>query len=127
MILCTSVGRGGANRADDTRLVQRLLNDARAATNAALLAVDGIVGPKTTAAIEEYQRKNALPTDGRVDPGGPTLKHLVRSHLNALESAMILPPRANESADHARRHDDLVSAAIQEYLKQLRSIQESRR
>jgi hypothetical protein len=40
------------------------------------LAVDGAVGPKTIGAIEKYQRAIGGTCDGRVDPGGATLRAL---------------------------------------------------
>ena len=57
-----------------------------------MLVVDGLAGPKTNAAIEKYQRDHKLPTDGRIDPSGPTLKHLVNAHLAAMEAGVIRPP-----------------------------------
>lgn len=72
-----SVGRGGVNQSADARTVQTLLNNNRSLP-LQKLTVDGAVGPKTIAAIEEFQRrvvKMHLP-DGRVDPGGKTLKAL---------------------------------------------------
>jgi hypothetical protein len=72
-----SVGRGGQNRREDVMTVQRLIN-AKLPVGLAPLAVDGICGPKTIAAIQEYQRRNLHmnPPDGRVDPGGPTFRSL---------------------------------------------------
>lgn len=74
-----SVGRGGLNLPADTRLVQQLLNEAGARDGGgAPLMVDGVVGPKTLAAILDYQRRRRLPVaDGRVDPGGTTFRSLV--------------------------------------------------
>lgn len=74
-----SVGRGGLNLPADARLVQQLLNEAGARDGGgAPLMVDGVVGPKTLAAILDYQRRRRLPVaDGRVDPGGATFRSLV--------------------------------------------------
>jgi uncharacterized protein (TIGR02594 family) len=71
------VGRGGVNSRSDTKIIQQLLNDAMKSTPGFRpLAVDGIAGPKTNAAIEMYQRKALGWADGRVDPGGKTLASL---------------------------------------------------
>ena len=70
-----AVGRGvvNPNRAE-VELVQKLLNSHRKPPLPPL-AVDGQVGPKTIAAIEEFQRRVVKMTmpDGRVDPDGRTL------------------------------------------------------
>jgi hypothetical protein len=47
----SSVGAGGGNSPDDVRLVQRLLNDARARKGGQKLKVDGMAGKLTDAAI----------------------------------------------------------------------------
>jgi peptidoglycan hydrolase-like protein with peptidoglycan-binding domain len=88
-VLGGSVGRGGVNGAGDARLVQHLLNDSRGRLNQVLLAVDGVAGPKTIAAIELYQRTNALVSDGRVDRNGATIKHLVTGHLTAVSRGVV--------------------------------------
>lgn len=72
-----SVGRmGGVNLPDDVKTVQELLNQVPVASGGPmpLLAVDGICGPKTIAAIQTFQVKNFgwKIADGRVDPDGPT-------------------------------------------------------
>ena len=48
-----SVGVGGANNPADVRIVQELLNRA-APPSRQKLAVDGIFGPKTRAALVDY-------------------------------------------------------------------------
>ena len=72
-----SVGRGGSNRSQDVRTVQSLLNNHRQSPLVKLV-VDGLVGPNTIGAIEEFQRSkvNMSYPDGRVDPGGKTLSAL---------------------------------------------------
>jgi len=75
-----SVGAGGANKADDVRLIQTLLNavpSANALRPAAKLAIDGRVGPKTIDAIRQFQTKYTGFVDGRVDPGKKTIRALV--------------------------------------------------
>jgi peptidoglycan hydrolase-like protein with peptidoglycan-binding domain len=72
-----SVGRNGMNRLQDVRLIQELLNRHKQPT-AQPLKVDGLVGPRTIAAIEDFQRRvvRMARPDGRVDPGGRTLAAL---------------------------------------------------
>jgi peptidoglycan hydrolase-like protein with peptidoglycan-binding domain len=75
-----SVGKGGANRPDDTRHVQSLLNDWRESNQLAPIGVDGLVGPQTIGAILEFQQRVTHIVDGRVDPGGPALTQLEALH-----------------------------------------------
>jgi hypothetical protein len=72
-----SVGRGGKNTRNDVILVQSLLNDFMQPP-ARLLAEDGIVGPKTAAAIVDFQKRvvKYRNPDGRVDPGRQTIRAL---------------------------------------------------
>ena len=76
MPITHSVGSGGANVTADVKYVQALLNVFREKNGQTLLKVDGIVGPKTLTAIEEFQRAKTAFHDDRVDPDGPTLKAL---------------------------------------------------
>ncbi|HSD16745.1 MAG TPA: peptidoglycan-binding domain-containing protein [Thermomonas sp.] len=74
-----SVGRGGRNSpAVDVMTVQYLLNCVTAVQGGPSpeLVVDGAAGPKTIAAIEKFQRSLGAFCDGRVDPGGATLRAL---------------------------------------------------
>jgi hypothetical protein len=74
-----SVGRGGRNYPhSDVMTVQYLLNCVPAAQGgpAKELVVDGAAGPRTIAAIEGFQRRLGGFADGRVDPGGATLRAL---------------------------------------------------
>jgi peptidoglycan hydrolase-like protein with peptidoglycan-binding domain len=69
-----AVGRGVSNtNKTDVELVQKLLNRHRL-PSAKALKEDGLVGPKTIEAIEEFQRRvvKMSKPDGRVDPGGGT-------------------------------------------------------
>jgi hypothetical protein len=82
-----SVGKRGLNANDDVRTVQSLLNKHRTVPYR-LLKVDGINGPETEAAIEEFQRrvvKLANP-DGRVDPASTTWQALVNGQQAGLAS-----------------------------------------
>lgn len=72
-----SVGRGGANNRHDVELVQLLLNGWMEASKKPALAIDGVVGPQTIAAITSFQREYTPAfMSGRIDPGGPTLFQL---------------------------------------------------
>ena len=81
MCITASVGVGGKNAQADGVIIQVLLNLNRPAALPPI-AVDGAVGaPGTAAAIKEFQARvmgQAAP-DGRVDPGGGTLKALQAS------------------------------------------------
>ena len=73
------VGRGGRNFPPvDVMTVQYLLNCVPAGQGGPSpeLAVDGAAGPKTISAIEKFQRTLGAICDGRVDPGGATLRAL---------------------------------------------------
>src|SRR5262245_30575889 len=76
--LVASVGVGGANAIPDVRRVQELLNHFPASSGGPQpkLVVDGRIGPKTIAAIRQFQTVHFGWQDGRVDPGGPTLVEL---------------------------------------------------
>jgi peptidoglycan hydrolase-like protein with peptidoglycan-binding domain len=73
-----SVGKGGTNKKADVRIVQQFLNSTPPSEGgpALLLAEDGIIGPKTQAAIDRFQAKVLRRPDGRLDPQGPTIKAL---------------------------------------------------
>lgn len=77
--ISSAVGRGGRNFPPvDVMTVQYLLNCVPAGQGGSVpeLVVDGAVGPKTIAAIEKFQRSFGGFGDGRVDPGGATLRAL---------------------------------------------------
>lgn len=73
-----SVGKGGTNKKADVQLVQKFLNSTPPEEGgpALLLAEDGLIGPKTQAAIDKFQAKVLSRPDGRIDPHGPTIKAL---------------------------------------------------
>jgi hypothetical protein len=73
-----SVGRGGRNIPDDVKAIQSALNAQDVANGgpSVKLAVDGLCGPLTIAAIEQYQTRQLGWSDGRVDPDGPTIHAL---------------------------------------------------
>ncbi len=68
-----SVGRGGKNGKRDTRKIQKALNEVYTVWQ---LVVDGDCGAKTIRRIERFQRRFMRKPDGRIDPGGRTLKKL---------------------------------------------------
>ncbi len=70
-----SVGAGGTNDARDVRTVQDLLNHATGSS----LAVDGICGPATRRTITSFQSGFLTSPDGRIDPGGESLRRMVAS------------------------------------------------
>jgi len=87
-VILGSVGEGGNNEEKDVRVVQRLLNDWLASTSRPLLKVDGIVGPKTTAAIVAFQRANIGIDDGKIDVGRRTINLLFNQHLSRILKAI---------------------------------------
>lgn len=110
-LITGSVGAGGTNRAVDVRVVQLLLNGWLARANH--LAVDGIVGPLTTAAIVQFQQAAQVPAaDGRVDPAGPTMRALTDIALrgiatgfttsNAFTAALAAEPESDPSITDLR-------------------------
>ncbi len=68
-----SVGAGGNNGKADARKIQKLLNQVFPSTP---LPVDGNVDATTIRRIKRFQKRFMTKPDGRVDPGGRTLKKL---------------------------------------------------
>jgi peptidoglycan hydrolase-like protein with peptidoglycan-binding domain len=87
VIIHHSVGEKGKNNHADVRLVQRLLND-YIDDPTRLLKVDGIVGPKTLAAIRDFQTNATGVVDGRVDPNGPAIKKLAELHFRKVLASL---------------------------------------
>ena len=77
-VIAHSVGIGGMNQPADTKTIQGLLNQVApiALAPKPLLTVDGVVGPLTNGAIRQFQSRTGGPTDGRIDPNGPTIARL---------------------------------------------------
>ena len=73
-----SVGKGGKNNSEDTRIVQELLNAFSKKCGFKKLDTDGLVGPKTISAIATFQRKavGMSRADSQVDPGGKSFSTL---------------------------------------------------
>src|SRR4030095_4677932 len=70
--ISASVGEGGANRKADVRIVQELLTRAGHDPR----GIDGGYGKNTRDAILSFQRTFTSHPDGRIDPGGGTLRRL---------------------------------------------------
>lgn len=76
-MLNKSVGKAGANQADDVKTVQQVINlRADLLKPLAPLAVDGKMGAKTQAAIDQIQAGFNIVVDGRIDPFGFTIRKL---------------------------------------------------
>ncbi len=88
--LTGSVGIGGLNKTADVHLVQQYLNSVLPADGGPdlVLAEDGIIGPKTKAAIAKFQTQVLHFHDGRVDVNGPTIKALTKHILEAPQVPM---------------------------------------
>lgn len=93
--LLSSVGRHGQNQREDVRKVQELINTHRRPDQRPL-SVDGICGSATIQAIIHYQRHvlHALTVDGRVDPGGPTLRSLNTQAAAPAPQPVVVPTPA---------------------------------
>ena len=76
MSIAHSVGNGCTNAFADVVQVQSLLNEFRRDNGRKPIAVDGKVGPHTTAAIQDFQQAVTHVVDGRVDPNGRTMEAL---------------------------------------------------
>lgn len=86
------VGRDGINQRSDGKLVQFMLNDSIFRSHAGnLLKLDGAIGPKTTAAIEQHQKRKGLKVDGRINPNGQTFNSLKTSLLDSITKGIVLP------------------------------------
>lgn len=71
--ITSSVGKDGINKRSDVKKIQAALN---AVYPSLALFVDGLCGPKTIRRIEKFQGRFMNNPDGRIDPGGRTLKRL---------------------------------------------------
>ena len=98
-----SVGRFGSNLKSDTKKVQMALS---AAFPSKSLVVDGLCGRNTIATIEKFQRRFMRRPDGRVDPGGTTLRRL--------NAAAPTPPAAQDdwSGDSSKWPDSKKVASL---------------
>ena len=88
-IISASVGRGGVNKPNDVIVIQILLNRIPSGQGGPdpKLGADGRIGPKTLAAIDRFQQRHQLGSDGRIDPGGEMLAAIQREVANAIISS----------------------------------------
>lgn len=94
--LTGSVGYGGENDRDDVKCIQSLLNIYNEADKSRIpLTVDGVVGPRTNDTICAFQRKIVGFVDQRIDPGGKTIRALVKATLSN-RSTLPLVPRVGQ-------------------------------
>ncbi len=96
-----SVGKNGVNQSSDVKIVQMLLNEnIGKLTPFSPLAEDGRNGPKTEAAITEFQTRvvRMQNADGRVDPNGNTLRT-----LNAGVVPVAAPPNLTAQFENTSR------------------------
>lgn len=108
-----SVGIGGDNRYGDVRLVQSLLNKARVRLKEAgvhfqyfkRLAEDGDCGRYTKTAITIFQRDvmKWKEPDGRIDPGGKTIRAL---YVAAYSPAHRVTTRVNRVNTHTPQNEN---------------------
>ena len=116
-----SVGRGGVNRKGDTRKIQKLLNAVFPATP---LDETGEVDAKTIRRIERFQRRFLTNPDGRVDPGGKTLRRInesapggkrrvERRQLQVVAGKEASEPGSTHAVDGGANHRRTRTAGIQ--------------
>ncbi len=117
MCIAQPVGKNSKNH-DDVKTVQVLLNlNLYRLLPLNLLVEDGTIGPATIAAITEFQRRvvKMQEPDGRVDPGGNTLK-LLRDGIPAGFSRGILQgTMIHATARNVDRYCDLLSTKMSVY------------
>jgi len=80
IVISASVGISSTNRANDVGVIQDALNRVSPAEGgpSPLLVKDGICGPKTKNAIQQFQLKQFgwSGADGKINPGGQTITRL---------------------------------------------------
>ncbi|MGE0760000.1 MAG: peptidoglycan-binding protein [Pirellulaceae bacterium] len=110
-----SVGAGGTNRAEDVKAIQRALNRVSADQGgpAPALDVDGFYGPKTGAAIRQFQKRQfpGWSPDGRIDPDQKTLKRL-NELLGSTSKQAFRDPAAVHRSDAAETDPGQIEQAV---------------
>ena len=86
--IANSVGSGGVNTVSDVFRVQLLLNVWRNSVRLSEITEDGLVGPETLGAITAFQKAKTGWVDGRIDPGGRTLRALQEHAYPCLNEAL---------------------------------------
>src|SRR5687768_5131182 len=109
MCIEASVGTKGHNRRDDVIAIKVMLNDCWVPLIYAPLTVDGQCDAVMKMRILDFQ-KSALKQDkpdGRIDPGGGTLKalrRLMRTDLDAAKLQAIMPQATKELVQLYYKH-----------------------
>ena len=120
--IAASVGLGGENRADDVKTIQKLLNE-HSLPPLRALDVDGYCGDGTIAAIRHFQESKVglKKPDGRVDPGGKTLRALLdgpgQTHKENGTPATEEPSEGKSSHDaraDRKRRNEFVGGSVRE-------------
>ena len=107
MCITASVGKGGVNRQEDVKTVQVLMNmNMDRLVPFVDLELGSGVGPTMIAAIQEFQRRHlAMPSpDGRVDPGGQSLKKLCEAIPSGLTEEVLQAILINATAANIKRY-----------------------
>lgn len=109
------VGRDAPNQPDDVVLIQALINlNLQQLPGISFLSEDGVFGPSTSSAIQEFQEAVATPgnASGVVEPGSPTLNALtaaITGNLDPLTLQILMPLSA---ATLANRYLSALAAAM---------------
>lgn len=108
-----TVGRGGKNNKHDVHCVQAGLNK-HLKPPFRRLAEDGTCGPRTIAAIEEFQRSKVglQSPDGRVDVGGRTYQALMTHPSTNAPSTITITGKKLERVPFTVLHEILESAGL---------------
>lgn len=118
MCIKKSVGRGGENDSDDVKTIQVLLNlNLDALPNTERLAVDGAIGKNTMGLIDTFQANivGMAKPDGRVDPGGGTLRALQRGMPAGLNQDKLQGIMVHSSSGKIEKFADSFMVALPKY------------
>lgn len=101
-----SVGIKGKNRLSDVKLIQLLINkNSKSDSKASALKADGVCGPRTVAAIKNFQlhQLGMVRPDGRVDPSGKTFSKLISLAPAKARPAQHVTAFINSIAEEAKK------------------------